>query len=413
MANATRGEGRTTVFYSDKEAKQVYRIPSLFYDGDRGVLMAFAERRQTTNDASAEELVMKTGRLLRQEAPPQMSVEVVSSSYLTLMCVGAHKSASRLSFQWSKAITVVDKTRLGGYRPMNPCPVYERNSRTLFLVFICVEGTTSETWQRFWGINKARLCYMTSKDGGQTWSDVTDLTKKLPEIENWATFAVGPGHGVQAANGRLIIPTYAYGSCGPSCSCIACFCAVPRALSLYSDDQGVTWRFGQTLETISIECEMAEVCDDGGNRYVYCNARSQGGFRVEALSDDGGDDFITLPLAQQLVETGGGCQGSVVSFPAQVDGAGGGQDPRWLLYSHPSSKDRRTDLGIYLNKAPKDPHSWSRPWIINQGPSGYSDLAYIDGGWFACLMERGIESEVEQIACDIFSYHQVSNSLEE
>ncbi|RVE66176.1 hypothetical protein OJAV_G00123960 [Oryzias javanicus] len=367
MANATRDEGRTTVFYSNKEAKEVYRIPSLVYDGDRGVLLAFAERRKTSNDASTEELVMKTGRLLRQDAP-QMSVE------------------------WSEAVTVVDKTRLNGYRPMNPCPVYERNSRTLFLVFICVEGTTTESWQRFWGINKARLCYLTSKD-------------------ELATFAVGPGHGVQAAGGRLIIPAYAYGSCGPSCSCVACFSAVPRALSLYSDDQGVTWRFGQALETVSIECEMAEVCDDGGNRYVYCNARSQGGFRVQALSDDGADDFVTLPPSQQLVETGAGCQGSVVSFPAQVDGAGGGQDPRWLLYSHPTSKDRRIDLGIYLNKTPKDPQSWSRPWILNQGPSGYSDLAYIDGGRFACLMERGIESE--QIACNIFSYDQVSSGLEE
>lgn len=318
-----------------------------------------------------------------------------------------------MSFQWSEAKTVVDKTRLGGYRPMNPCPVYERNSKTLFLVFISVEGTTTESWQRFWGINKARLCYVTTKDGGQTWSDVTNLTEKLPQIKKWATFAVGPGHGVQAESGRLIVPAYAYGSCCPSCFCIACFCAVPRALSLYSDDQGRTWQFGQPLETISIECEMAEVSDDGGNRYVYCNARTHGGFRVEALSDDGGDDFVTLPTADKLVETGGGCQGSVVSFPAQVDGGDPGQEPRWLLYSHPSSKDRRTDLGIYLNKSPKDPNSWSSPWIINQGPSGYSDLAYIDGGRFACLMERGTESEVEQIACDIFSYYQIKKGLEE
>uniref|UniRef100_A0A8C7ZVK4 exo-alpha-sialidase n=1 Tax=Oryzias sinensis TaxID=183150 RepID=A0A8C7ZVK4_9TELE len=389
MANAARDEGRTTVFSSNKEQKEVYRIPSLLYDGDRGVLMAFAERRQTSNDASTEELVMKTGRLLRQEAPPLMSVE------------------------WSDAKTVVDKTRLSGYRPMNPCPVYERNSKTLFLVFICVEGTTTESWQRFWGINKARLCYVTTKDGGQTWSDVTNLTEKLPQIKKWATFAVGPGHGVQAESGRLIVPAYAYGSCCPSCFCIACFCAVPGALSLYSDDQGGTWQFGQPLETISIECEMAEVSDDGGNRYVYCNARTQGGFRVEALSDDGGDDFVTLPTADKLVETGGGCQGSVVSFPAQVDGGDSGQEPRWLLYSHPSSKDRRTDLGIYLNKSPKDPNSWSSPWIINQGPSGYSDLAYIDGGRFACLMERGTESEVEQIACHIFSYYQINKGLEE
>lgn len=303
---------------------------------------------------------------------------------------------------------MVEKIHLNGYRPMNPCPVYDKTTKTLFLFFVCIEGTVSEAWQRFWGINKARLCYLTTKDGGETWSQVTDLTDKLPQMKKWAVFAVGPGHGLQTESGRLIVPAYGYGSCSSSCFCITCFCAISRAICLYSDDKGITWQFSNMLEEKSVECEMAEVCDDKENRYIYCNARNEGGYRVEAVSDGNGEDFIVLPSAGKLVETGYGCQGSVVSFPAQTGAADSSQEPRWLLYTHPTSRSKRVDLGVYLSKAPLDSHAWSEPWIMNRGPSGYSDLAYLGDGWFACLMECGEKSEIEQIASTVFSYKHVS-----
>ncbi|XP_017287735.2 sialidase-3-like [Kryptolebias marmoratus] len=287
---------------------------------------------------------------------------------------------------------------------MNPCPVYEKTTKTLFLFFICIEGTVSEAWHRFWGINKARLCYITTKDAGETWSEVTDLTDKLPQIKKWA---VGPGHGLQTQSGRLIVPAYGYGSCSSSCFRKVCFCAISRAICLYSDDKGITWQFSNMLEEKSVECEMAEVLDDKEHRYIYCNARNEGGYRVEAVSDSNDEDFMVLPSAGKLVETGYGCQGSVVSFPAQTGSSDSSQEPRWLLYSHPTSPSKRVDLGVYLNKSPLDSSAWSDPWIMNKGPSGYSDLAHIHNGWFACLMECGEQSEIEQIAFTIFSYKHV------
>ncbi|XP_041825635.1 sialidase-4-like [Melanotaenia boesemani] len=386
MDNTSHCEEQTTVFLTNEDKNEVYRIPALFFDRHNKVLLAFAEKRRTSNDATTEALVMKTGKFVKDETNHQTRI------------------------QWSESTNVVEKKHLGGYRPMNPCPVYEKNSGKLFLFFICVEGTVSEAWQRFWGISKARLCYITTTDAGQTWTDLTDLSDKQPEIKEWATFALGPGHGLQTQAGRLIVPAYGYGSCSRSCFCISCFCAVSRALCLHSDDKGATWQFGNMLEEKSVECQMAEVSDDKGNR-LYCNARSEGGYRVEAVSENSGEEFLTLPAAGKLVETGRGCQGSVVSFPAQPEKANSAQVPQWLLYSHPTSQSKRVDLGVYLNRSPQDPHAWSKPWIINKGPSGYSDLAYIDEGWFACLMERGEASEIEQIACNVFSYDQVKENV--
>ncbi|XP_073322803.1 sialidase-3-like [Pagrus major] len=364
------------------KVNEVYRIPSLFYDSDKKIFMAFAEQRSTTDDASTKHLVLKTGTLKKEESTGVRTIE------------------------WSE-LKVVKEAHLDGYRPMNPCPVYEKTSKTLFLFFICVPNCVTESWQRFTGHNEARPCYITTKDGGLTWSGVTDLSH-LPDIKRWATFAVGPGHGLQTESGKLIIPTYAYASRSTSYCCISCFRAVPHALTLCSNDKGSSWHFSKLIETKSVECEMAEVSDD----HVYCNARSKGGYRVEAI--DTGAGFKTLPSAKKLVETGGGCQGSVVSFPALSEGAmADSSQNKWLLYTHPSDQSNRINLGVYLNKSPQDPNAWSKPWIINSGPSGYSDLAYIEDGWFACLMECGVQKETEQIACEVFHYSQVEKGIAE
>ncbi|XP_034544161.1 sialidase-3-like [Notolabrus celidotus] len=383
----------STVFISKKN--DVYRIPALFYDRDRKILMAFAEKRKTSDDASSVAIVMKTGIFKEDETTHKVTVK------------------------WSE-LKLLKEAHLHRHRPMSPCPLYEKTSKTLFLFFMCVEGTITEQCQIRHNCNKARLCYITSKDGGQSWSKVTDLTCKFDEIKSWATFAVGPGHGIQTDGGRLIVPVYAYASCCCSC-CHCCLCCgscrpTPNALYLYSDDKGKTWQFVHKLQTESLECEMAEFFDEGGNSKIYCNARSKGGNRVEAILHNDRAGLIPLLPTVKLVETGGGCQGSVVSFPVQSEAAGVDDDQnqnpnKWLLFTHPSNRSKRTDLGVYLNKFPSDPNAWSKPWIINSGPSAYSDLAYTGDGWFACLMERGKHSEIEQIACKVFSYNDVKQGI--
>ncbi|XP_039660285.1 sialidase-3-like [Perca fluviatilis] len=378
-------EEEKTVFKSNEQ--EVYRIPALFYDRHHKLLMAFAEKRRTSDDASGLTLFLKSGTINQDETTHEVTVE------------------------WSERISEPVKARLDGYRPMNPCLVYEKTSKKLFLFFIYVEGTVSEQQQIASGRNKARLCYVTTDDVGQSWSDVTDLTESLVDIQHWATFAVGPGHGLQTESGRLIVPVYAYVS--GSCLCCSSICKpIPYALSLYSDDKGSTWQFGKMFQNKSIECEMAEFFDDTGNSLIYCNARNKGGYREEAVSKNSGEDFTKL--GRNLVETGGGCQGSVVSFPAQSECTNQSQSPnKWLLFSHPSDKSKRVNLGVYLNTSPGSSNAWSKPYIIHSGPSGYSDLAYIDDGWFACLMECGKRCETEQIAVKFFDYKDVKQGIGE
>ncbi|CAK6975442.1 sialidase-3-like [Scomber scombrus] len=347
-------------------------IPALIYLGDNKIL-SFAERRKTTNDASTVALDMRTGKVNKNKG-----------------------TNPAVTIKWSD-LNPVKQAQLDGCRPMNPCPVYEKKSKTLFLFFICVTDGISEWKQINSGNNQTHLCYIKSTDDGQNWSEVNDLTDKLHEIKKWATMAVGPGHGIQMDSGRLIVPLYAYYEAKS-----------PFSLCLYSDDRGKTWKLGNTFKTHSLECEMAEIFDVTDNSILYCNAR-HAWRRVEAESRDEGEDFCSLGHSP-LVETNTGCQGSVVSFPDQSEKQG---HNKWLLYSHPTKTYKRVNLGVYLNKSPQNPNAWSKPSIINSGPSGYSDLAYIDDGWFVCLMECGEQTETDQIACRIFSYNDVEQAIAE
>lgn len=375
-----------TVFESKEK---FYRIPALLFERESETILAFAEQRTAVHDHNSEMLVVKRGKV-KEDTPNAKTIE------------------------WSE-LQPIEEARLPGYRTMNPCPLYDKNSQFLFLFFICVEGTVTEQWQIRNSKNKARLCYVTSTDLGQTWNKLTDLTDGLAEIKNWATFAVGPGHGLQTEQGRLIVPLYAYAS-GMNASCHLSQCHAPYAFSLYSDDSGESWKFGQMLQEKSIECIMAECFDEEGSSFIYCNARTEGGYREEHVSANGAHEFCKLSGAQKLVETGFGCQGSLVSFPAQNDDTkcDPSQNPnKWLLYTHPSDQSRRLNLGVYLNETPSDPGTWSKPWVINNGPSGYSDLAYIGDGWFACLMESGKVNETEQITSVVFSYNEVKQGIKE
>ncbi|XP_050957252.1 sialidase-3-like [Labeo rohita] len=364
---------KTTIFKQEEPqtwfyfwTKQVsYRIPALVYLSDDRNFLAFAEKRKTLSDTDAEVLVMRRG---------------------------TWKDATNQEVEWVSDQQLLTSACLPDHRSMNPCPVYERESKTLFLFFVCVPTVISERYQMLQNKNQAKLRYITSEDTGKTWSDMKDLTKHVigAKEKNWATFAVGPGHGVQLKSGRLIIPAYAYNFDSTNEK------PTSHAFTFYSDDNGHTWSTGDLIEAESNECQVAEIIDDST---LYCNARSKSGNRVEALSRSKGQEFDKASLP----ETGSGCQGSVLKF----------QNPdksTWLLYSHPTDKKDRKNLGIYVNKSPLDLTQWNLKDTINNGPSGYSDLAECaNREHIACLMECGEISENEEIA---FKFVKISDTMD-
>lgn len=96
------------VFKSNEAARHVYRIPALLYKEKSKTLFAFAEQRKTSKDESAEKLVMRTGKV--------------------------KEGSSKKTVEWSK-LKQLEKALIKGYRPMNPCPVYDKAKKKTFPVF--------------------------------------------------------------------------------------------------------------------------------------------------------------------------------------------------------------------------------------------------------------------------------------
>lgn len=81
---------------------------------------------------------------------------------------------------------------------MNPCPVQDARTGTVFLFFVAVRGQTPEGAQIATGRNAARLCCVTSRDAGRTWGSARDLTAEAvgaTERGRRAPGAVFPGLG--------------------------------------------------------------------------------------------------------------------------------------------------------------------------------------------------------------------------
>uniref|UniRef100_A0AAY4D222 exo-alpha-sialidase n=1 Tax=Denticeps clupeoides TaxID=299321 RepID=A0AAY4D222_9TELE len=403
-----------SVLFRKEPSGITYRVPALIYIARSATFLAFCEERLSPADAQAHLLVMRKGKFYR--------------NYV----------------EWGD-MHVLATAHLQGHRSMNPCPVYDDFTGTIFLFFIAVLGHTTESYQLVTGKNVTRLCYVSSNDQGDTWSPVTDLTKKVigDTIKEWATFALGPGHGIQLKSGRLLIPAYAY-----HIDCKECFgqmcMTTPHSFCFHSDTHGRVWKFGEAIPgPDSVECQMVSVDEEDGTNILYCNARSPLGCRVQSLSLDDGAVFQNGQLVQKLVEPRNGCHGSIIGFPAPLqllEGKSSGfrhrtsclnpcssirspvqnfLRPTWVVYSHPTWPSARRDLGVYLSLFPRDPDSWCGPWIIYEGPSAYSDMACIELSSpgappvtaFACLFENGMSTAYDEISFSIFTLYEVIENL--
>ncbi|XP_051855278.1 sialidase-2 [Antechinus flavipes] len=351
--------------------EQTYRIPALIYLAQHHTLLAFAEQRAGKADEKAKKIVLRRGQY----------------------------QAETHQVQWQE-MEVMETAQLEGHRSMSPCPVYDEDTGTLFLLFITVPNEISESHQLQNKTNLVRVCYVTSRDLGSTWSPATDFTSSAigPIYTQWATFCIGPGHGVQLHNRSrsLVVPAYAYRLLESQKQ------PTPHTFCLRSDDHGETWKMGHFVSMGNTsESQVAEVSAHG-EKVLYCNSRSSLGRRVQAVSPNDGDDFQDARQIEKLIEPPHGCHGSVIGFPNPTPNVPGSADT-WVLYSHPTDPLRRRDLGLYINRDPLDPAGWSKPVILSNGFCAYSDLQYMGlspngSPQFGCLFEHGDYEEIFFVA---------------
>ncbi len=236
-------------------------------------------------------------------------------------------------------------------------------------------------------VNYARCFSMQSTDDGLTWSQPIEITaafESFRQAYDWKVIATGPGHGVQLATGRLVVPIWlAYGDVGEH---------KPSATAtIYSDDHGKTWQAGEIAVPDAgeygdpNETMIATLSD--GRVILVSRSVSEANRKLITIGPDGATGWSRPAFHDQLWEPI--CMASIVSYPSR---------PGWLIFSNPHSlardkqgreipatKGPRQNLSLKLSR--DDGRTWPVSRTLESGPSAYSDLAVLPDGTLLCLYE--------------------------
>ena len=161
-----------------------------------------------------------------------------------------------------------------------------------------------------------------------------------------------------------------------------------RAHVTVSDDHGVTWRPGGTVDVpTSSECELAEIAPGA----VYLNARieSPDAGRVSAWSRDGGLTFDDVVIDATLNDAM--CQGSLTQLSRE-------RPAELLLVNASGASTKRERLVARISR--DGGRTFGAARVLDPGHAAYSDTVVLPDGTAVCLYERGEKHAYERL-CSI------------
>jgi len=234
-----------------------------------------------------------------------------------------------------------------------------------------------------------RAFYQRSDDDGLSWSKPVEITATFDAFKKnyaWKVLATGPNHSIQLKTGRLVVPVWLSTGEGGNAH------RPSVTATIYSDDQGKTWKTGDiavpcTDEWINPNETVAIELNDGR---VMLNVRSESKAhrRLVVTSPDGASNWSTPKFDDALLEPI--CMGGIVRYHH------GGQS--LILFSNPHNLDKaqgktepgknrdRKNLSVKLSR--DEGGTWAVNKRLEDGPGAYSDLAVTKDGTILCFYGR-------------------------
>jgi sialidase-1 len=352
---------KTDLFEAGKDGYLMYRIPGIVVTS-KGSLLAYCEaRKHTGNDWDQIDILMRRSTDGGKTWAPRRQVVHLEAKFERNPLAVAQKLAKE-----------------GELTTNNPVAIVDRKPGVVHFLY-CVEY--------------ARCFYQRSDDDGATFGKPVEITTTFEQFRkdyDWKVLATGPGHGIQLKTGRLVVPVWLSTGTGGNAH-------RPSALAtIYSDDAGKTWQRSEIVARDSEairnpnETSLVELADGG----VLLNIRSESNVnrRAVAISKDGATAWSKPEFQDALWEPI--CFASMARFSEKAT-----QDRDRILFANPNNLDRGTVPGKpgqvrdRKNLSIKLSYDEGKTWPINKlledGPSGYSDLAVGPDGTIYCFYERG------------------------
>lgn len=236
-----------------------------------------------------------------------------------------------------------------------------------------------------------RAFYQRSDDDGVTWSKPTEITVTFDAFKkdyDWKVIATGPNHSIQTKTGRLVVPVWLSTGTGGNAH------RPSVTATIYSDDQGKTWKAGEiavpcTDEWINPNETVAIELNDGR---VMLNVRSESKAhrRLITTSPDGATKWSMPKFDDALLEPI--CMGGIVRY--RHDGKS------LILFSNPHNLEggrestpepgkSRARKNVSVKISRDEAQTWPVSKTIEPGPSMYSDIAVTQKGTILCFYGRG------------------------
>ena len=227
----------------------------------------------------------------------------------------------------------------------------------------------------------------TTDDNGLSWSGPINLNTQVKN-PTWKALNSGPGHGIQLRwqsdpqrNGRLVCPGHINGI---------------DAVSVYSDDGGLTWQSGSVDVTAPSlnESDVVELT----NGDLLWDARPDGGlYRYRLKSIDGGQTWQYQGLGDIYITT---VDCGIERYSATRDG----HDRDRIIFSGPlgspiGSASGRYNMAIWTSY--DEGKSFTNPVQINNGFAAYSDIKRLANGTIGVLYEETGSTLIRLASCSM------------
>lgn len=308
----------------------------------------------------------------------------------------ANSIVYRISKDGGKSWTPI-QTALAGTSGANkvgfsdPSFVVDRTTGTIFL--FSVKSFDAGLFQSQLGTdptarNILHAHVVESHDNGQTWVNPRTITDQVTAgyEGQWFTRFASSGEGIQlryGAHAGRLIQQYAVANSGSTSL---------MAVSVYSDDHGVTWKPGTPSEGSADENKVVELSDGR----LLLNSRTQGaaGQRLEAISYDGGQTWGPFRHNWDLTDP----RNNASIIRAYPNAPQGSARARVLLFSNADSSSARANGTIRVSY--DDGFTWNEGKVFESGDMAYSTLHALSDGTWGLLYETGGYKNIDFMRVD-------------
>lgn len=294
---------------------------------------------------------------------------------------------------WSTAKSIAD---VPGPKEKNPLALKMKNVDPNDVTYnnpVLIAGKDGAVHMLFC-LEYMRVFYQRSDDDGITFSSPTEVTAAFDGFKkdyDWKVLATGPNHSIQLKNGRLVVPVWLSTGTGGNAH------RPSVTATIYSDDQGKTWKGGEiavpcTDEWINPNETVAIELNDGR---VMLNVRSESKAhrRLVTTSADGATQWSKPRFDDALLEPI--CMGGIVRYNHEGKSL--------ILFSNPHNLEKakgRAELGnnrdrknVSVKISHDEGQTWSIHKLLEDGPSMYSDIAVTHNGTILCFYGRSGENK--------------------